>query len=114
MENGALFVDIHFLNGEASLARTIDMTGGSLEVLSRKVQSQIDTLNTTDLLAEEIVEGDFTPMIPESKLDPLNELRKIKEFVNLGVVDAADPKVQAAIDAAKQVIPNQLDAAIKK
>lgn len=106
VENGALFVDVHFINGDASIARTVDMTGGSLDVLSLKIQSQLDTLNTTDDLFTQIIVGEFTPIIQDvsSQEEALNNLRKAKELVDLGVIDDTDPQVLDALTAVKESI----------
>lgn len=103
-ENGALFIDLHFLNGEASVARTIDLTGGSLDVLSQKIQAQLDTLNATEALVEQVILGDFTPVVLESKEDPLQKLRALKEQVDLGVIEETDPKIAEALAEAKQAV----------
>lgn len=115
LESGALYVDIHFVNGEASIARTIDLTGGSLDVLSQKVQDQLNTLNTTDTLATNIVIGDFTPDVPDA--DPkgiaLANLRQTKELVSLGVIKDTDPQVADALTAFKDAVSAAQDVVDK-
>lgn len=95
-DNGRLMVMVAYTRGDdkgSTFSEPIDMTGGSMDTLSRRVQNRIDTLNATDTLNAEIVTGPFTPVIPEptpvEKLrEAMRHLAQVKRATELGLYTA--------------------------
>lgn len=104
--NGVLLVDVQFYNEDSSIIKSIDMTGGSLDVLSQKIQSQIDTLNATDDLVSQIQTGEFTPNIPEvdPEIQAISDLQKAKQLVDLGLITTDDIQYTTALSTAQGAV----------
>lgn len=50
---GVLLVGVEYTNGNETFSESIDMTGGTLDVLNQKIQGKLNTLNaTSDLISD--------------------------------------------------------------
>lgn len=109
----SLVVRVEYRNGEAVLTEDIDMTGGSIEVLNRKVQSKIDTLETTETLNDLILTGDFVPSVKDSDISTFREsVRKVEELKRLTDLGIIDAPLNEAIQNAKDSLSSEVFKAI--
>lgn len=101
-----LMVDVQFTSGDTSVIKTIDMTGGSMDVLNQKIQSQIDTLNASDDLLTQIPIGPFTPVLPtpDPEIAAIGALQQAKQLVDLGVITTDDPQYTDALSTAQDAV----------
>jgi len=51
---GILLVGIEYTDGNETFGESIDMTGGTLDVLNQKIQDRLNTLNTTSTLISDV------------------------------------------------------------
>ncbi len=99
--DGKLTVVVVFTNDKVKFAETIDLTGGSVEVLNQKITSRLNTLNASETFETQIPMGDFVPapMIPslqEEFFTALRRLETLKRLVNAEILTDAD---QVYVDA---------------
>ncbi len=102
--SGVLKVTVVFTNGTDSFNEDIDLTGGSLDVLSQKVANRLNTLNATAALVDTIANGPvpaFTPAPIDPLIDARSALRLAKEDVDLGIIQVTDPAYTDALAAAQ-------------
>jgi len=104
--NGALFVNVFYSNGTASFNEIIDLTGGSVDILSSKIQGRLDTLNASDAALTGITLGTFTPTTkPDSSLQTflaaLKVLRSAQTAVDLKLMASSDKAFTDALAAAQ-------------
>ncbi len=134
-QNGKMTVDILFSSDTLNFVETIDMTGGSMDVLSLKVQHRIDGLNASDALHDAIQLGDFTPVIPIIEPTPseilaqaIQHLEKVQKAKELGLLPDAtvtpivtvpvsqpasnDPLAEATAAAQAAFDPSLIDTAL--
>lgn len=107
--NGTLIVNVVYSSdqpGINNITQAIDLTGGTLDVLSQKVQAQIDTLNATDTLAAQIQTGPFTPVVPtpDPEIAAISTLQQAKQLVDLGIITSADTQYTDALSNAQDVV----------
>lgn len=93
---GLFVVTVEYSNGDKTFTEPIDMTGGSKEVLSQKIQSRLDTINATETLnlSGDIIPGPFIPIeIPEDPALTFNKAVRVventKRLQDLGIIDAS-------------------------
>jgi hypothetical protein len=107
--NDKFIVVVKFINGTESFTESIDMTGGTAEVLARKVASRLATLNDSDTLEPQVSVGAYTPNVPTDTAlafkAAIKRLTSLKRAVDLGLITTASPvyvqgvaAVQAAFD----------------
>lgn len=103
--NGVLTVGVKYTNGTSEVAEKLDMTGGSMDVLSQKVQNRLSALETTEALNAQIKTGAFTPVVPPESPEialraAVRHLEAVQKATDLGLLpaktelDAAKAKVQ--------------------
>lgn len=91
-DNGVLRVGVIFTNGSQKVLESIDMTGGTIDVLNAKIEGRLNTLNANDSLLAGVVTGNFTPVVkPPSPLESfkvkLIVLESAKKARDLGLID---------------------------
>lgn len=98
--SGVLKVKVSFTNGTDSFSEDIDLTGGSLDVLSQKVAGRLNTLNASAALVDTIAVGPVAPFTPEP-VDPLvaarRALAQAKEDADLGIIQTTDKAYTEAL-----------------
>jgi hypothetical protein len=108
-KNGALTVQVKYTkSGADPIIETIDMTGGSGDVLDIKIRARLETLNTTDSLVSEIKTGPYTPKQEnESARDQFlvayRKLERLDRLATLGIIQDMDPEYIAAQEEAKKL-----------
>ncbi len=61
--NGSVTVTAQYSNGVDVFDETIDMTGGTLDVLTQKVQNRLNTLNINEALFTELASSISTGLV---------------------------------------------------
>ncbi len=101
---GVLKVSVVFTNGTDSFNEDIDLTGGSLDILSQKVANRLNTLNATAALVDTIENGPVPAFTP-APIDPLIAARRAliqaKQDVDLGIIQVTDAAYTDALAAAQ-------------
>lgn len=115
LENGVLRIGVVYTDGNSKFTESIDMTGGTADILDVKLKSRLATLNSTDALFSEVAQGAYDATIPKGVTgieDFLNKYRiaqSAKRVVDLGLMASDDPVFTAALaDAQKAFDPSYL------
>lgn len=96
----SFLVNVLYDNGATSFNEIIDMTGGSLDVLSQKIQSRLTTLNTTQALIPLVTLGSYIAQ-PATQangafLSAVKHFKSCQQAVALGLILSTDPIFTAA------------------
>lgn len=99
---GILQVGVVYTNGNESFTEPYVIS--SEEEINGRITNRLSTLEKLEGVSISL--GAFTPQLVTSDENPkqekLNELRKIKELVSLGVLKDTDQQVLDAIEAVKE------------
>jgi isopentenyl diphosphate isomerase/L-lactate dehydrogenase-like FMN-dependent dehydrogenase len=106
-KDGVLQIQVKFSKAGADpIVETIDMTGGSEDVLDIKIKARLETLNTTDELVSAIPIGTYTPK-PEATSDrdtflaAYRKLERLARAADLGLIEKTDKDYVEALNEAK-------------
>lgn len=104
LRDGQLLVNVAFSNGTQDFNEIISVR--SQEELSQRVKSRILELERVDLAKDAISVGNFTPVDKtqsekEVFYEALENLRRIKRAIDLGVIDETHPKFKDAVQEVK-------------
>ncbi len=93
--NGSLSVNVAYSNGSVGFNEVYDMTGASTDILSNRINTRLDSLNTTDALSSSLSVGAFTPTstapTPQANfLVALRHFQAVKRAVDYGLVADTD------------------------
>lgn len=91
---GVVTVDVLYTDGANSITESIDMTGGSMDVLNRKVAGKISTLTANDNLISQIPSGSFTAVVTpspqENFIAALRRCQSCQRAVDLNLISKND------------------------
>lgn len=98
IQDKAFLVNVLYDNGSIQFNEILDMTGGSVQVLSDRIASRLALLETTQALIPQIATGPFTPTVasqtPQTPLQifkgKLRILQNAQILVNLGLLATGD------------------------
>lgn len=68
-KNGTLFVGVEYTDTMSTFSESIDLTGGSIDVLNQKIQGRLNTLTVTEKATTDVdgavaqkLQIDYVPM----------------------------------------------------
>lgn len=108
-DKGRLRVFVDFTDGNRTTEEEFSLkTGNELNALVQNRLSELESLSAAETA---ISEGVFTPSnppsVPQSVLSAaLSDLSRIKNLIDLGVIDKASSEAVNALNAAKQAYQN--------
>jgi hypothetical protein len=99
IEHGVCTVNVSYQDGPDEFNEIYTIQ--SLEDLNNRVRGRLEGLNNLGSLLNEIPVGNFTPEprveVVNRKQEALNEVSRLKQLVNLGLLEEDDQKYQDAV-----------------